>query len=264
MPVAGASIVVLVVLAAILADVLSPHPFAEQQLSKALLPPAWQADSDPTYLLGTDHLGRDLLSRILQGARTSLEVGLGAVAIASGIGVLLGLVAGYFGRWVDDVLMRIVDVQLAFPPLFLVIAIMAAIGQSLLNVVVVLGLVSWVQFARVVRGSTLSVKEREFVTSARAVGANDARILLRHILPNVVQPVVVILTVNASGFILAEAALSFLGLGVQPPTPAWGGMLAEGREVFRQAWWNAVFPGLAILVTVLGINLVGDAFDVGR
>ncbi len=259
----GTALVVTVVVSALLANVIAPHPFAQQQLSKVLLPPVGLPGADPAYPLGTDHLGRDLLSRILQGARTSLLVGGGAVAIAASIGVCLGLVSGYFGGWVDDVLMRLVDVQLAFPPLFLVIAIMAAVGQSLLNVILVLGAVSWVQFARVVRGSTLSIKQREFVTSARALGAGDLRILVWHVLPNVLQPVVVVATVNASSFILAEAALSFLGLGVQPPTPAWGGMLAEGREVFREAWWNAVFPGVAILLTVLGINLLGDAFEVG-
>jgi peptide/nickel transport system permease protein len=261
MAVAGAVLLGAIVLAALLADVLAPHPYAEQHLVDALLPPAWLPGGQATYPLGTDHLGRDLLSRILFGARTSLEVGLGAVFIASLLGVTLGLISGYRGGWLDDLVMRVVDVQLAFPALFLVIAIMAAVGQSLLNVILVLGLVSWVQFARVVRGSTLAVKEREFVTSARSIGAGAGRIIGRHILPNVLQPVIVIATVNASSFILAEAALSFLGLGVQPPTPAWGGMLAEGREVFRTAWWNAVMPGLAILLTVLGINLLGDAFE---
>ena len=264
MAVAGAVLVALVLVGATLANVLSPHPFAEQQLSKALRPPAWQVGGDLSYPLGTDHLGRDVLSRILFGARTSLEVGLGALVIAAALGITLGLASGYFGGWLDDVLMRLVDVQLAFPPLFLLIAIMAVIGQSLPNVILVLGVVSWVQFARVVRGSTLSLKEQEFVVAARALGAEHGRILVRHVLPNVLQPVIVIATVNASSFILAEAALSFLGLGVQPPTPAWGSMLAEGREVFRTAWWNAVFPGLAILLTVLGINLLGDAFETRR
>jgi peptide/nickel transport system permease protein len=262
MALVGMTIVGTVMLLALGADILAPHPFAEQNLSKALLPPAWMPGADPAYPLGTDQLGRDVLSRILQGARTSLEVGLGAVTIAGILGVALGLIAGFSSGWLDDAIMRLVDIQLAFPPLFLVIAIMAVVGQSLPNVILVLGLVSWVQFARVVRGSTLSVKQREFVTSARALGADGPRILRRHILPNVVLPVVVIATVNASSFILAEAALSFLGLGVQPPTPAWGSMLAEGREVFRQAWWNAVFPGVAILLTVLGINMLGDAFEV--
>jgi len=257
----GLAVVGTVVVVAVFAPLLAPHDFSDQQLPKVLLPPFWQPRADPAYPLGTDHLGRDLLSRIIFGARTSLLVGGGGVLIAGTIGISLGLLAGYFGRAVDDVIMRLVDVQLSFPPIFLVIAIMAVIGQSLLNVVLVLGLVTWVQDARVVRGATLSVKEKDFVEGARAAGAGHARILVRHILPNILPPVVVIATVNVSTLILAEAALSFLGLGVQPPTPAWGTMLAEGREVFRIAWWTAVFPGLAILLTVLGINLLGDGLD---
>jgi len=259
----GLAVVGTIVVVAVFAPLLAPHDFSDQQLPKVLLPPFWQARADPAYPLGTDHLGRDLLSRIIFGARTSLLVGGGGVLIAGTIGISLGLLAGYFGRAVDDVIMRLVDVQLSFPPIFLVIAIMAVIGQSLLNVVLVLGLVTWVQYARVVRGATLSVKEKDFVEGARAAGAGHARILVRHILPNILPPVVVIATVNVSTLILAEAALSFLGLGVQPPTPAWGTMLAEGREVFRIAWWTAVFPGLAIVITVLGVNLLGDGLDAG-
>jgi len=261
--VVGLAVVGTVVVVAVYAPLLAPHDYQDQQLPKVLLPPFWQPRADPAYPLGTDHLGRDLLSRIIFGARTSLLVGGGGVLIAGTMGISLGLLAGYFGRAVDDVIMRLVDVQLAFPPIFLVIAIMAVIGQSLLNVVLVLGLVTWVQYARVVRGATLSVKEKDFVEGARAAGAGHARILVRHILPNILPPVVVIATVNVSTLILAEAALSFLGLGVQPPTPAWGTMLAEGREVFRIAWWTAVFPGLAIVITVLGVNLLGDGLDAG-
>ena len=261
--VCGLAVVGTIVVVAVFAPLLAPHDFSDQQLPKVLLPPFWQPRADPAYPLGTDHLGRDLLSRIIFGARTSLLVGGGGVLIAGTIGISLGLLAGYFGRAVDDLIMRLVDVQLSFPPIFLVIAIMAVIGQSLLNVVLVLGLVTWVQYARVVRGATLSVKEKDFVEGARAAGAGHARILVRHILPNILPPVVVIATVNVSTLILAEAALSFLGLGVQPPTPAWGTMLAEGREVFRIAWWTAVFPGLAIVITVLGVNLLGDGLDAG-
>ena len=259
----GAAVVGTVVVVAVFAPLIAPHDFSDQQLPKVLLPPFWQPRADPGYPLGTDHLGRDLLSRIIFGARTSLLVGGGGVLIAGTLGISLGLLAGYFGQAVDDVIMRLVDVQLSFPPIFLVIAIMAVIGQSLLNVVLVLGLVTWVQYARVVRGATLSVKEKDFVEGARAAGAGHPRILVRHILPNILPPVVVIATVNVSTLILAEAALSFLGLGVQPPTPAWGTMLAEGREVFRIAWWTAVFPGLAIVITVLGVNLLGDGLDAG-
>jgi peptide/nickel transport system permease protein len=252
---------VVVILVAVFAPLLAPHDYQDQQLPKVLLPPFWLPRADPAYPLGTDHLGRDELSRIVYGARTSLIVGAGGVAIAGGIGVVLGLIAGYFGGFADDAIMRLVDIQLSFPPIFLAIAIMAVIGQSLLNLVIVLGLATWVQYARVVRGSTLAVKTREFVEGARACGAGHLRILVRHILPNILSPIAVIATVNVSTLILAEAALGFLGLGVQPPTPAWGTMLAEGREVFQIAWWNAVFPGLAILITVLGVNLLGEAAD---
>jgi len=258
---AGLLIVTLVVVVAAAAPALAPHDFKRQQLSKALRPPFWVAGADRVHPLGTDQLGRDLLSRIIFGARTSVLVGAGGASIAGTLGVALGLLAGFAGRRLDDLIMRIVDVQLSFPPILLVIAIMAFIGQSLLNVVLVLGLVTWVQYARVVRGVTLMVREQDFVEGARALGASGARIVLRHVLPGVVPATAVIATVNASTLILAEASLSFLGLGVQPPTPALGNMLAEGREVFRLAWWNAVFPGLAILTTVLGVNMLGDALD---
>lgn len=261
MALTGFGIVALVILVALFAPLLSPHDFTDQQLSKALKPPFWDLGAEPTYPLGTDHLGRDLLSRILHGARTSLLVGAGGVAIAGALGITLGLLAGYFGGLVDDAISRLVDIQLSFPPIFLLIAIMAVIGQSLLNVVVVLGLVTWVQYARVVRGSTLSVRKKEFIEGAHALGAGSPRIIVRHVLPNVLAPVVVMATVNVSTLILAEASLSFLGLGVQPPTPAWGTMLAEGREVFRIAWWTAVFPGLAIVITVLGVNLLGTGLE---
>jgi peptide/nickel transport system permease protein len=264
MAIIGVSIVFSAVAVAVAAPVLAPHDFKKQQLSKALRPPVWASGADRAHLLGTDQLGRDLLSRIIYGARTSLLVGAGGVLIAGTLGVAVGLVAGSAGRRTDDAIMRIVDVQLSFPPILLVIAIMAFIGQSLLNVVVVLGLVTWVQYARVVRGMTLAIREHEFVEGARALGASRARLVLRHVLPGVVPATAVIATVNVSTLILAEASLSFLGLGVQPPTPAWGTMLAEGREVFRLAWWNAVFPGLAILLTVLGVNMLGDALDRGR
>jgi len=257
----GLCLVVLVTLLAAFAPLLAPHDYQDQQLPKVLLPPFWQAGADPAYPLGTDNLGRDELSRILFGGRTSLLVGAGGVLIAGALGIGLGLLAGYIGGGTDDAIMRLVDVQLSFPPIFLAIAIMAVVGQSLFNLVVVLGLATWVQYARVVRGVTLSVTKKEYIEGARAAGASAQRILLRHVLPNILPPVVVITTVTVSTLILAEAAISFLGVGVQPPTPAWGTMLAEGREVFRIAWWNAVFPGLAILITVLGVNLLGDALE---
>jgi ABC-type dipeptide/oligopeptide/nickel transport system permease subunit len=257
----GLGIVTIVVLLAVFAPWLAPHDYQDQELPKALLPPFWQIGADPAYPLGTDQLGRDELSRILYGGRTSLLVGAGGVVIAGSLGIGLGLLAGYLGGATDDAIMRLVDVQLSFPAIFLAIAIMAVIGQSLFNLVVVLGLATWVQYARVVRGATLSVRRMDYIDGARAAGAGTLRILGRHILPNILPSVAVITTVSVGALILAEAALSFLGVGVQPPTPAWGTMLAEGREVFRIAWWTAVFPGLAILITVLGVNLLGDALE---
>jgi peptide/nickel transport system permease protein len=249
-----------VLLIALLGPFLVGDPY-DQDLGRALLPPAWQAGADPSYLLGTDYLGRDLLSRLVYGARTSLLVGVSAVVLAGLIGVPLGLLAGYSGGWADIVIMRLADAQLAFPPIVLAIGILTMVTPGLLPIVGVLGIIGWVQYARVIRGQTLSLREREFVEAARVLGAGRWRILLRHVLPNALGPILVIATVNVSAMILAEASLSFLGIGVRPPTAAWGTMLSEGREVFNVAWWNAVFPGLAIVWTVLGINLLGDAWQ---
>jgi peptide/nickel transport system permease protein len=250
----------LVVTAALFAPQLAPHAYDDQDLGRALLPPFWMSDADPAFLLGTDYLGRDLLSRLVYAARTSLLVGAAAVVVAGMVGVAVGLVAGFVGGGVDSVVMRLVDMQLAFPPIVLAISVLTTIGTSLGGIVVVLGVIGWVQYARVIRGQTLSLREREFVLAARALGAGVPRILWRHVLPNALGPVLAIATLNVSSMILAEASLSFLGVGVRPPTPAWGSMLSEGRDVFRIAWWNAVFPGLAIAWTVFGINLAGDAW----
>ncbi len=254
----GAIVFVAVVAVAVLADWLSPHDYAAQNLTRALLPPFWMPGSDPTYPLGTDRLGRDLLSRLMVGARVSTAVGVFSVLLGGTLGTLTGLAAGYFGGWVDRTISRLIDIQLSFPPVFLAIAIMAAVGQSLTNLILVLALVTWVQYARVCRGSTLALRGVEFVQAARAIGAGHGRILLRHLLPSVLPPLAVIATVNMSSMILAEAALSFLGLGVQPPTPAWGSMVSEARAVQSIAWWNAVFPGLAIVIFVTSANLMGE------
>lgn len=243
---------------ALFAPQLSPHHYAAQNLKKPLLPPFWMAGSDPSYPLGTDRLGRDFLSRLMFGARISAAVGFFSVLVGGTIGTLAGLVAGYYGGRIDSIISRLIDIQLSFPPVFLAIAILAAMGQNLLNMIVVLGLVTWVQYARVSRGATLALREQEFVLAARAIGARNHRILLRHLLPGVLSPLAVVATVNMSSMILAEAALSFLGLGVQPPTPAWGSMVSEARAVQSVAWWNAVFPGAAIALFVIGTNLMGD------
>lgn len=254
----GAIVFVAVVAVAGLSHWLSPHDYAAQNLTRALLPPFWMPGSDPAYPLGTDRLGRDLLSRLMVGARVSTAVGVFSVLLGGTLGTLTGLAAGYFGGWVDRTISRLIDIQLSFPPVFLAIAIMAAVGQSLTNLILVLALVTWVQYARVCRGSTLALRGAEFVQAARAIGAGHGRILLRHLLPSVLPPLAVIATVNMSSMILAEAALSFLGLGVQPPTPAWGSMVSEARAVQSIAWWNAVFPGLAIVIFVTSANLMGE------
>jgi peptide/nickel transport system permease protein len=257
----GGAMTALIVAVALLAPLIAHVPYDDQDLSRSLLPPFWLAGANPAYPLGTDFLGRDLLSRLVFGARTSLVVGCSAVLLSGAIGLSLGLCAGYFGRWADTCIMRVVDLQLAFPPIVLAVAILTMVEPSLPSIAAVLGLVGWVQYARVMRAQTLSLREREFVMAARVVGARDLRILLTHILPNALGPILVIATVNVSAMILAEASLSFLGIGVRPPTPAWGSMLSESRDVFHLAWWNAVFPGLAIVWTVFGINLLGDAWQ---
>jgi len=208
--------------------------------------------------LGTDQLGRDILSRIVAGSRVTLMVAGAAVVLGGVLGTLLGLIAGFFGGWLDRILMRLVDIQLAVPLMLLALMVVAALGPSLHNLIMVLALVSWVRYARIVRGQVLAVREREFVQSARAIGASAPRIILRHILPNVLTPAVVVATLELARVIVLEAGLSFLGLGVQPPNPSWGRMLAEGRTYISSAWWIITFPGLALMLTVLSVNLLGD------
>ena len=248
----GLALVVGLALLALLAPWLAPGDPFRGELAASLRGPS---DAFP---LGSDAQGRDVLSRVLYGARLSLAVGLISQSIALALGVTLGLVAGYYGRWVDGLVMRVADVTLAFPSLLLLIAIAAALKPSLPVVFVVIGIVGWAGMARLVRGQVLVARELEYVQAARALGSSDTRIIARHLLPNVVAPVIVAATLGVGGAIMAEAALSFIGLGAQPPTPSWGAMVAEGRDLLRVAPWVSLAPGLAIGLAVLGLNLLGD------
>ena len=246
-----------VVCTAIGAPLIAPHdPFA-QNLSGRLAPPAWAggAYGNP---LGTDQLGRDELSRLIFGARISLLVGITAVFVAGGTGLMVGVAAGFNGGLTDEVLMRFTDLMLALPFTLLIIAVIAVFGPSLVNVIIILGLTGWVPYARVVRAEVLAIREREFVAAARAVGASNLRVMFQHILPNTFASAVVIGSVELANMILLESSLSFLGLGVQPPTPSWGNMLGETRNYLMSDWWLATFPGIAIAITAVSINLAGD------
>ena len=244
--------------AALAAPQISPWDPGRQMLVKRLRPPMWQERGLREHPLGTDHLGRDILSRILYGGRISLGVGLSAVTLSGLIGVTLGLLAGFHGGRTDAFIMRVVDVFLAIPYILLAMGVVFALGPSLLNVILVMAVTRWVQFARIVRADVLSIREREFVSGARARGNRSMRLLLRHVLPNALTPIIVVATLELAFMIIYESALSFLGLGVQPPTPTWGWMLSDGRNYVATAWWLATFPGLAIMLTVLAVNLLGD------
>ncbi|MCX8997303.1 ABC transporter permease [Rhizobiaceae bacterium BDR2-2] len=228
-------------------------------LTARLLPPTWSGPFSPgPHPLGTDQLGRDILSRIIYGSRATLAIAGMAVILGGIAGVVLGIVAGYFRGFLDALLMRLVDIQLALPLMLLALLVVASFGPSMTNLVIVLALTSWIRYARIVRGQVLSVREREFVLSTQAIGASTARIMFRHILPNILTPAVVVATLELARIIIMDAALSFLGLGLQPPAPSWGRMLADGRTYMSTAWWVVTFPGLAIVLTVLSVNLVGD------
>jgi len=248
----GLGVVGILAVLALLAPVLAPGDPLRGELAASLRPPSH------TFLLGSDAQGRDVLSRVLYGARLSLAVGLISQSIALFLGLTLGLIAGFYGHWIDGVIMRVADVTLAFPSLLLLIAIAAAVKPSLPVVFIVIGIVGWAGLARIVRGQVLVGRSLEYVQAARALGASDARIITRHLLPNVIAPVIVAATLGIGGAIMAEAALSFLGLGAQPPTPSWGAMVAEGRDLLRVAPWVSIAPGVAIGLAVLGLNLVGD------
>jgi peptide/nickel transport system permease protein len=254
---AGGLIVALVVICALFAPWLAPHDPNAQNLAEAAKPPAWLGGST-AYLLGTDHLGRDILSRTIWGARVAAIVGFSVVLIGCSIGVSLGMIAGYVGGLLDDLIARVADVQLAFPFILLAIAVVGVLGPSLWTVILTLGVTSWVQYVRIVRAETLSLRDRDFVQAAIAGGASRARILMRHILPNIASPITVLATFEVARTVILESALSYLGLGVPATVPTWGTMLADGRQYLDTAWWMGTFPGLAVSLTVIGINLFGD------
>jgi peptide/nickel transport system permease protein len=252
------AILSLVILSSALAAIIAPESPTKQSLAQRLRPPAWAELGGAGHLIGTDQLGRDVLSRILYGGRLSLIVALLAVLLSASIGTFLGLVGGYTGGVLERLLMRLAEIQLAFPFILLVVTIVAVLGPSSLNVVLALGVSGWVSYTRLVRAHVLTLRELAYVESARSLGASAPRIVLRHLLPNVLSPVVVLASFSVAQMIILESALSFLGLGVQPPTPTWGGMLADARNYLDQAWWLAAFPGLALMLTVLAINILGD------
>lgn len=248
----GGIIVFILFTIAILAPFIAPHGPDAIDVKHVLEPPSLQ------HPFGTDDLGRDILSRVIYGSRISLAVGFVAVGIATVIGIILGALSGYYGRWADTVTMRFVDIMLAIPTFFLILAVIAMLEPGIWNIMIVIGITSWMGVARLVRAEFLSLKEREFVLAARALGASDFRIIFRHILPNAMSPVLVSAVLGIAGAVLVESALSFLGIGVQPPTASWGNILTIGKDNIEIAWWISVFPGLAIFVTVLAYNLLGE------
>jgi peptide/nickel transport system permease protein len=254
----GGVILLVVVGSAIGAPWIAPHDPATQSLIRRFTPPVWAPGGNASYLLGTDQVGRDILSRIIHGARISLLVGMAAVVVSVFVGVALGLLSGYRGGRVDTVIMTVVDVTLSFPQLLLALAFVAALGPSLVTIIVVLGLTGWERYARVVRAEVLALREKDFIEAARAMGMGATRTLVRHLLPNTFSSIIVLSTLQVAQAILQEAALSFLGVGSGRTYPTWGQMIALGRDFVSVAWWLPTFPGLAILLTVLAINLVGD------
>jgi ABC-type dipeptide/oligopeptide/nickel transport system permease subunit len=257
--VVAAAVMLLVVASAVGAPLIAPYSPVAVDIQHRLGPPAWMEGGTRAHLLGTDQVGRDLLSRVIYGGRVSLLIGTAAVLVSSTIGVLLGLAAGYFAGRIDWTIMTLINVMLTFPFVLLALAVIAVLGPSLVNMIVVLGVADWPLYARVIRAETLALREREFVVAGRALGMSHARIVFRQILPNLVSVIVVIATLQVARVIILESFLSFLGLGVQPPTPAWGNMLGEGRVYMLNSWWIATFPGLAIFITTLAINLMGNA-----
>ena len=254
----GLTILVLAVLAAIFAPLIAPHPPGKIDLTARLLPPFWLEGGRIAYPLGTDNVGRDVLSRIIHGARVSLSVGAGAVILGALIGSTIGLAAGYFGGWVDAVLMRITDIFLAFPKLILALALVAVLGPGMVNAVLAIAITSWPPYARVARAETLTVRNSDYIAATRLQGASALRLIWGHVMPMCLPSVIIRVTLDMAGVILTAAGLGFLGLGVQPPLPEWGLMISAGRKFLFEQWWVATMPGLAIFIVSLGFNLLGD------
>jgi peptide/nickel transport system permease protein len=250
----AAGVLIAVVVLAVAAPLISPHDPAAGELGKRLLPPMTKG-----HLFGTDPMGRDLLTRVIYGARISIVVSLASVLLAGCFGTAAGLVSGFYGGWTDRIIMRVVDVQLSFPFVILALTIAAVLGPSLQNIIITLAVSNWVLYARLVRGEVLGIKEKQFVQAAFTLGLPDWRIMTSHVLPNVLSPVIVLASLEVGRMIVTEAAISFLGFGIQPPTAAWGNILSEGKDYMTTAWWLTVFPGLAIVVTTLAANVMGDA-----
>jgi peptide/nickel transport system permease protein len=259
-PVAAMIILTVMTFFAVFGPQVAPQDPNRQSLMERLLPPMHARDDGSVdFLLGTDGLGRDLLSRVIYGARVSLSIGFAAMMIGGVLGTMLGIIAGYFGGFIDDLIMRLADIQLAFPFILLAILVLVVLGAGVINLIIVLGVGQWVTYARIARAQTLSQREKEYVEAARSIGARDREIILRAILPNIIAPLIVIASFNVASVILSEASLSFLGLGVPPTVPTWGGILAESRDqLLGGYWWLAVFPGVAIMLTVLSLNILGD------
>lgn len=249
---AGFIIIVLIFLLSMFAPLIAPYDPNDINVKAILLSPSMQ------HWMGTDGLGRDVLSRMLHGGRISLLVGLVAVGISTAIGIVLGAMAGFYRGWVDTLIMRLVDVMLSIPSFFLILAVIAFLTPSIINIMIVIGLTSWMGVTRLVRAEFLSLSEREFVTASRTLGAKDMRLIFRHLLPNSLTPIIVSAVLGVAGAVLLESGLSFLGLGVQAPQASWGNILTDGKEYIQFAWWLSLFPGLAILITVLGYNLLGE------
>jgi ABC-type dipeptide/oligopeptide/nickel transport system permease subunit len=251
--------VVIMIASSIFAPYIAPCDPIKINLSNRLKPPVWSKGGEFPYMLGTDHLGRDVLSRIIYGSRISLIVGLASSLMGASFGVSMGIISGYFRGKIDATITKIIDIQLSFPFLLFAITVIAVLGPSLKNLLIVLAISGWVTYARIIRGQTLSLREKDFIESSRAVGCNNLRIIIGHIFPNIISYVLIIMTIEIGRIIVLESSLSFIGLGIQPPTPSWGNALSDGKDYLITAWWLATFPGIAIMTVVLSLNVLGDS-----